>query len=80
MAVLVTTGRNGAVGHGQILGVDPWIANQHFLNGRIAAGDEVLSVVPRGKVRLGTYLSKEIAYLRNHGYDWIDDLTLRKVG
>lgn len=48
-------------------GQDPWALNQHFLDGRIAAGDTVYSTVPRGSIDPASTLLRETQYLQGNG-------------
>ncbi|WP_200829696.1 ALF repeat-containing protein, partial [Cellulomonas algicola] len=57
-------------------GDDPWSLNVAFLDDRIAAGDRMLLSVPKQDVLPGTYLSKEIQYLLDHGYVWVNQWSL----
>ncbi|WP_262707617.1 hypothetical protein [Aequorivita ciconiae] len=41
-------------------------------------GDVVLLSLSRSKVRPGSYLEKEIKYLMDNGYKFVDDITLKK--
>jgi RHS repeat-associated protein len=62
--------------HGQ----DPWALNQHFLDGRIAAGDRILLSTPKGDIVPGTYLAREVQYLISNGYRWTNQWSLRPGG
>jgi hypothetical protein len=61
-------------------GVDPWDLNQHFLDTRIAAGDRMLLSVPKNDVLPGTYLAREIGYLVDNGYRWVNQWALKPGG
>ena len=56
-----------------------WAANKHFLDKIADAGDQVLLSLPKGQIREGSFLVKEIEYLINKkGYRWINQWALGK--
>lgn len=61
-------------------GVDPWDLNQYFLDTRIAAGDRVLLSVPKTEIPPGTYLAREVQYLIENGYSWVNQWALKPGG
>jgi RHS repeat-associated protein len=52
-------------------------ANMHFLDKIIAAGDKVRLATPKLKIQPGSQLEKEIKYLEDRGYQWINQWELR---
>ncbi|MFC4632172.1 RHS repeat-associated core domain-containing protein [Promicromonospora alba] len=61
-------------------GGNPWVLNEAFLRDRVAAGDRILLSVPKGKIREGTYLQKEIEYLLDNGYQCVNQWALKPKG
>ncbi len=55
--------------------------NNHFLDTRMAAGDQFYLTMPKGSVVPGSALADEIAYLTRpgSGYQWVNQWSLRKV-
>jgi hypothetical protein len=62
-----------------LTGAQRWAANTHFLDKIADAGDQVLLSLPKGQIREGSYLAREIDYLINvKGYKWINQWALGK--
>lgn len=61
-------------------GDDPWALNQHFLDDRIGAGDRMLLSVARQDIRPGSYLAREVGYLKDNGYQWVNQWALMPKG
>ena len=57
-------------------GRDPWTLNEHFLDGRIANGDRILMSTPKGDIRPGSYLEREVNHLQDNGYKWVNQWSL----
>ncbi len=58
-----------------------WAANTHFLDKIASKGDTVNLSLPKGEIRSGSYLSKEINYLTSQkGYKWVNQWSLRSPG
>ena len=57
---------------------DPWTLNERFLKVITDRGDKILLNVPKNKIRPGSYLEKEITYLEEQGYKWINQWALVK--
>jgi hypothetical protein len=53
-------------------------ANAHFLDTIISRGDEVIVSIAKKDVRNGTWLDWEIGYLKEKGYKWVNQYTLKK--
>jgi hypothetical protein len=52
-----------------------WAINKQFLDEAIARGDEILLASPESAARAGTFLARELAYLRSLGYEISKDGT-----
>lgn len=61
-------------------GGSPWFLNRAFLDDRIAAGDRVLVSVPKGRIEEISYLTEEIEYLLENGYQWVNQWALKPKG
>ncbi len=59
---------------------DRWAANSHFLDTRIAAADTFYSTVPSTEIRIGSDLAREVAYLQDNGYQWVNQWALKPSG
>jgi RHS repeat-associated protein len=57
---------------------DPWVLNERFLDVITERGDKILLNVPKNKIRPHSYLEKEIKYLEEYGYKWINQWVLVK--
>jgi hypothetical protein len=54
-----------------------WKANKHFLDMIVSFRDRVLLSLPKGKIRDGSSLAREIDYLlKKKGYRWINQWAL----
>ena len=54
-----------------------WGANQHFLDMMVSYRDRILLSLPKGNIREGSWLAREIEYLiKNKGYRWINQWAL----
>lgn len=57
-------------------GRDPWTLNEHFLDGRVANGDRILMSTPKGDIKPGSYLEREVNHLQDNGYKWANQWSL----
>ena len=54
-----------------------WPQNVKFLNDVIARGDQVLLSTKKALIRSGSILEKEIIYLQEKGYKWVNQWSLK---
>ncbi len=54
-----------------------WAVNKQFLDDSIAAGHSFVVTLGEGKTP-GKYLQREIQYLLDNGYEWVDGILIRR--
>jgi len=57
---------------GRMSDAERWIANKNFLDEAIARGDEFVLATPLNKMKPGSWFEREVKYLLDHGYIFID--------
>ena len=62
----------------QKAGHDPWVLNEKYLDEMIKRNDKVLLNVPKNKIRPGSYLEREIKYLLDNDYKWVNQWSMVK--
>ena len=57
-----------------------WPKNAKFLDSVVARGDQVIVSTQKALIRAGSTLEREIMYLRENGYKWINQWSLKIKG
>jgi len=54
-----------------------WAVNKQFLDEAIARGDKFVLAIPKTGVRAGSYLARELEYLRGLGWEVANDVLIK---